>query len=990
MLSTATLQRESLSLTILAYLIILACSNAASAAVIPKLGFSIAQNADVAEISRVTTACGLTDAVVFLPPVRISLGDTAESAAAFEMQGKVLKSISEGPLIFARLRIGGGRVAQSGKAQEQIVTARVAEALKLLPLSDAAVRGLLVEIEDSQPADDLLSFVLADIAVKVKAGKAKLELALALPAGFLEANGNLGKRLASYYDALGITMSGRWQSNLAWIADQALNKPVFLKLATGQTENPEPDVISYLDAAMAAAGTSVTVLWTEDPPAKLIGRLCDVTNFLARMLPSDVTTVGPDQSPFSVTIAGAALADYRIFTLPRTRNSGIMVKLADTAGPGTVRLQGPAAGTFEILWYNTATGRPIKPEEIGKSVGGMSQTCVCEPGYAFILIRDVEPSQKQPYTEITVRANPDLTVEEIIARWQQYRESQRQILQNYIAGCLMGLHFQATGFGSGFDVSMRFQQFWNREGLTEWVQSDLYVNGVKLKGSWEFPLPQMEPQKVMTPPLELKLTEKYSYRLQGTDRVDGVHCYVIEVEPREQNEVLYSGRIWIDGDLFRQVRMELRQKGADSTSIANIETQNFSLVPDGAGNEINLIKSIYAQQTLNAAGRNFIVERTYDFTDYAINAGNFEMSLEAARLSKSPIFRDTEAGLQVLRKEGDRRVLVPIKTSVKSLVAGAMYDGSFDFPIPLFGLGLTDFNYRKTGAQLNLLFAGPYLTGVLSKQWRSRYRLALEVSLSALPGNNRVYVGDTESKSEKLWTFGQSVGFRGSWQLSSDLSLTGMLYLPIDYYRASADTDKAFVMPKSGVTFLPGFDLKYARNGFIVNIGASLGHRVPWSAFGLPTASAEPARPTFDTYYFESKKNFHYAKFMKTGFEINYYGGDRLDRFSRYKPTFIGYPRIKGIPSGTDSFDNVGIVSASHGINIFDLVRLEGYYNHAWGRNKAESIHYRSFDGLEVDFGTAGPWGTYLQGMVTFALKGNLDRYNSRWGVYLIVFKPLR
>ena len=49
-----------------------------------------------------------------------------------------------------------------------------------------------------------------------------------------------------------------------------------------------------------------------------------------------------------------------------------------------------------------------------------------------------------------------------------------------------------------------------------------------------------------------------------------------------------------------------------------------------------------------------------------------------------------------------------------------------------------------------------------------------------------------------------------------------------------------------------------------------------------------------------------------------------------------------------------------------------------------------AFDGLEMDFGTAGPWGAFFQGMVTYAIKGNIDRYNSRWGVYLLIFKNLR
>ena len=37
-----------------------------------------------------------------------------------------------------------------------------------------------------------------------------------------------------------------------------------------------------------------------------------------------------------------------------------------------------------------------------------------------------------------------------------------------------------------------------------------------------------------------------------------------------------------------------------------------------------------------------------------------------------------------------------------------------------------------------------------------------------------------------------------------------------------------------------------------------------------------------------------------------------------------------------------------------------------------------------------GPWGTFVKGTVTYALRGNLDRYNNRWGVYLLVFKAAR
>src|ERR1035438_6279978 len=43
----------------------------------------------------------------------------------------------------------------------------------------------------------------------------------------------------------------------------------------------------------------------------------------------------------------------------------------------------------------------------------------------------------------------------------------------------------------------------------------------------EFPMAQMEPEKVMTQPLELKMDEKYEYKLAGTEQVNGVFCYEI-------------------------------------------------------------------------------------------------------------------------------------------------------------------------------------------------------------------------------------------------------------------------------------------------------------------------------------------------------------------------------------------------------------------------------------------------------------------------------
>ena len=97
---------------------------------------------------------------------------------------------------------------------------------------------------------------------------------------------------------------------------------------------------------------------------------------------------------------------------------------------------------------------------------------------------------------------------------------------------------------------------------------------MKFGKNHEFPLPQIEPEKVVTQPLELKLNERYKYKLLGTEQVDGpMLCGGIE--PKANATTLYSGKVWIDGESFREVRRYLSQRGPKNNVVVNVETQNL-------------------------------------------------------------------------------------------------------------------------------------------------------------------------------------------------------------------------------------------------------------------------------------------------------------------------------------------------------------------------------------------------------------------------------
>jgi hypothetical protein len=272
----------------------------------------------------------------------------------------------------------------------------------------------------------------------------------------------------------------------------------------------------------------------------------------------------------------------------------------------------------------------------------------------------------------------------------------------------------------------------------------------------------------------------------------------------------------------------------------------------------------------------------------------------------------------------------------------------------------------------------------------------VDLALSALPGENRIYNGNVENTGEDIWSWEQTTGVRATWQATSHLSMTGSTYLAYDIFRRTSDTVNNYELPRNGVALLPGMQVRLTDKGYLFTADGTRGQRIAWRQFGCPaspptTGCPPPQSPqgAYTLYDADLNKDYYIGKFTKAGWDMAYYGGDQLDRFSRYFPSFFSNPRIHGIPGGTDSFDAIAMSNVHYGFNVMDLMKFEGMYSYARARNLDESSHFRKFDGLETNFDTAGPKGTLIQGTVSYALDGNIARYNSRWGMTVMIFKPL-
>jgi hypothetical protein len=976
---------------------------------LPRAAVSIPADQSLASGLQAAERCESPGKLMVLPPLPFDFSSHGNSALLQaqeeeEEQAQAVQSVPQGSEVWLHLVIAPGSLA--GNETEKQITEQVNAFLKTAPLSAPALRGMMVEIQEPLTAPDLFAFGLVRLALSAKASNAGLRLAFVFHPGFIGRHGDMVKRLATYADLLGTTYSEGWRQDAAWIAEQALNKPLILKLDRATSSAPS----GFLTAMLAATGTAVEIVWSDPADGQAADAVCASSTLLAHAITANMFAADSATSPFSISVDGAGNREHRWFGGGQSDLVIVAHVQGSADSPKTVRLESSKSGPFEVKWYDPATGAPLPASEMAKTDRGFVQTCACTSEYALISIHQPSSGDQTVFNTVEVKGGVDLKLEEIIARWQQNREAQKRKLDNYLASSFMSLHFESTNLGPGFDVSMRLQQFFSRDGQTELAQKEFYVNGVKFGKNHDFPLPQIEPEKVLTQPLELKINERYAYKLLGTDQVNGVTCYVIGVEPKVSDEALYSGKVWIDGTTFREVKQSLSQRGAKSNVLVNTETQNFELISDGKGNQFNLLRSISAQQLLNAAGRDFVLQRTVQFSDYVINTPQFSGALAAEHSSDDPMFRDTDRGLRSLAKRSGERVLVETDTKrVRALIAGAMYGGTFNFPIPFLGISIADFDFRHTGAQLSTFFAGPILISDLSKQYRPKFRLALDLALNGLPGENRIYNANTQLKQGDTWTWEQTVGLRASWQATTHWSVTASTYFAYDNFLRTSDAAEEYDLPRNGLNILPGVEIKYNRKGYVFDAQGTRGERINWRPFGCTSLALPPAgcgssllnpppqntllvqrsQNAFTLYNADLNKDYYIGKFTKGGWDLSYWGGDQLDRFSRYFPSFLSSPRLHGIPPGTDSFDAIAQANVHYGFNVMDLMKIDGMYSYARARNTEESLRFRKFDGLEVNFNTPGPLGTLVQGTVSYALDGNIARYNSRWAAYILIFKPL-
>jgi hypothetical protein len=564
---------------------------------------------------------------------------------------------------------------------------------------------------------------------------------------------------------------------------------------------------------------------------------------------------------------------------------------------------------------------------------------------------------------VEVGAVRGLTAEEIVARERAWDAGQREKVSSFIADLKTSLRFRIAEVNETFDLTILGPLFYRRGEPSDWEWDEFFLNGVKWKGKTLPKLPILQPEKVTTLPLDIRLSEDYDYALHGEDTISGRRAYHIHFVPKSTTgeKPIYRGSVWIDKETFALLRRDSVQLNLKGETLSNVQSEFYRPVPGSPG--VVLPLEIKGEQVFSTAGRTTAIERDVVMQLVRVNPPDFDERLAAAHASQAQMIRDTEKGMRYLvpdpAKPGTRIVEETISKKSTFGLLGAFYDGSLDYPIPLLGIQHFNFDLWGTGKQLSVFFAGALLTANYTDPslGGSRFDLGADLFAVAFASGDVSYRNGKEVSAEKLKhlpaVFQVNVGHPLGPYLKASLGI----FTKWDNFQRDKDTGPSFVTPVD--TFTDGADLKLVGNfsGFNAIASGAFYRRRRWEPWGDPlTSEFDPKQKEYWRYSLSLSKDRYFSGFRKLHLGLSYQGGSNLDRFSKYEfGSFSGNP-VRGYQSGSLRTESAFVGNVSYGLNIEDIIRFEGFYDQALLKDKRSGFSNTYFSGAGLLASVNGPW----------------------------------
>ncbi|MEE8523615.1 MAG: hypothetical protein V3T72_06755, partial [Thermoanaerobaculia bacterium] len=384
---------------------------------------------------------------------------------------------------------------------------------------------------------------------------------------------------------------------------------------------------------------------------------------------------------------------------------------------------------------------------------------------------------------------------------------------------------------------------------------------------------------------------------------------------------------------------------------------------------------VVGQQLLSVLNATLPVETETELSNIRINGDDFDRLREQARDSELTMVRDTDKGLRYLRKdeEGNRYVEEKLDTDRLFLVGGVFWDESLDFPIPLVGINYLALDFKGTGNQVNVFFAGALLTANIAEPrlFGSRWDAGANVFGFFVPRGDELFRGDREVPEEEIESSAASASVFIGRPLGSFVKLDFTYRLGWNKFGRADDTADDFVLPQDTLTHSFQTELKYNRGGYRFELEGSLNRRDDWQPWGLPgNPEFAPDQEEYVRWQATLAKTWWMPKFRNFGLQLQYLDGSDLDRFSRYDFGIFGDASVAGYQSGLVRADQATGLHLDYGINVADLFRFEIEGDAVWATNQQTGLKDELLAGVGLEGTITLPWQVLSNFEVGIAVEG--------------------
>ncbi len=684
----------------------------------------------------------------------------------------------------------------------------------------------------------------------------------------------------------------------------------------------------------------------------------------------------------------------------RGKDLGVRVIAATPPGAKEMALRFPDAELRRPVRYSYFA-RKVGPPS-GKVAGGGLEVRLADAAPVEILALDRPTAAEREGIEekVTVSGDRGMTVEEVLRRLQAFEDAQNRRIDHYQAINSTSLRFPAAGTQT-IEATLEGPYFVERGVPPDWVWSNLFLNGVRWRSKTIPEIPLIQPEKAATMPGEITFGKQYRYTLRGSDTIDGRAAWVVDFEPvgaaEGAKDRLYKGTVWVDKQISSRLKTRAVQLGLEGEVLSNEETLLYTPIdaegapaPWASGSFILPLK-VLAQQILSVVNTATIVERETRLTEVKVNADGFAEARTAANASDATIVRDTAKGLRYLVKDekGERVVKEGFDRDKLFLAGGLFYDDSFDYPLPLAGINYFSLDFKGTGQQVNVFFGGLLLVGNAAQPrlFGSKFDFGIDVFGLAISGSDQLFRDNREVPAEEVKTrpasftlnLGHPVGNFFKWGLRYGLVST--TYSRVD------TADRNFRLPSNNLAQRLELTGRYARAGYRLDLAGSFHSRSKWEPWGLPgNPDYDPDKKDYLRWEASLAKTWNLPKFTRLSAQVNYLGGQDLDRFSKYEFGFFGSTQVHGYQSNRVRATEVEAAHLSYGFAIGDLFRLDLLGDAAWATDEDTGLDRELLSGVGIAGTFIGPWKTVVNLDLGVPVAGPDDGFVA-YVVFLKLFK---